>query len=95
MNEVNALTTNDGTCAPAIGWPDAKREAEQLQASAAPPLAGRSRCRTCFGDGLAEIQSGPYFRKCRDCGGTDVERSVPANTELSRPKGGKKITDET
>lgn len=41
MNEENALkTTGVGPCAPATGWPDAKREAEQLTALAAPPLAG-------------------------------------------------------
>lgn len=44
MNEVNAiLTTGAVESAPATGWPDAKREASQLSASAAPPLAGR-RC---------------------------------------------------
>ena len=30
----------------------------------------RRYCRTCYGSGQVEIQSGPYFRKCKECGGT-------------------------
>lgn len=33
-----------------------------------PPLP--KICRKCGGDGLEEIQNGPYFRKCPDCAGT-------------------------
>jgi hypothetical protein len=29
-------------------------------------------CQQCRGDGLEEIQSGPYFRKCPTCNGTGL-----------------------
>jgi DnaJ-class molecular chaperone len=30
----------------------------------------RRRCRTCWGSGQVEIQSGPYYRTCDACGGS-------------------------
>lgn len=34
------------------------------------PSKRQKICHKCGGDGLEEIQSGPYFRKCRLCNGT-------------------------
>ena len=42
MSEANALkTTGEGTCAPVLGCPDAKREDGQALCSSAAPLSGR------------------------------------------------------
>ena len=30
----------------------------------------KRRCRTCWGSGQVEIQSGPYYRTCDACGGS-------------------------
>ena len=35
--------------------------------------AGPHKCQKCGGDGLEEIQSGPYERKCSRCGGSGHE----------------------
>jgi len=40
-------------------------------------------CLKCGGDGLEEIQNGPYFRKCPHCAGTGK-----ANTQVRRREGG-------
>lgn len=84
MNEENALKTTEEPCAPAACWPDAKREADKMTASAAPPLAGRSQCRACDGWGCLRV-NGPFGKldTCPICEGTGVERSVPANKLLS------------
>lgn len=39
----------------------------RAMASLPPPLPD---CHKCYGSGQVEIQSGPYYRKCDDCGGT-------------------------
>lgn len=34
-------------------------------------------CEACHGSGQKEIQSGPYFQRCEDCGGTGFTATVP------------------
>ena len=38
----------------------------------------KRRCRTCWGNGQVEIQSGPYYRTCDACGGSGQNASVEA-----------------
>ena len=45
----------------------------------------RRICPKCGGDGLEEIQSGPYFRKCALCNGTGYR----PNDKLSHEEGEK------
>lgn len=47
-----------------------------------PPLP--KVCRKCGGDGMEEIQSGPYFRKCSACLGTGKE-NAQTHTPHERP----------
>lgn len=86
MSEANAIeTTGMGESAPASCRPDAKREADKMPASAAPPLAGRSLCRRCWGHGYYYRfdSNGGRDLPCPECQGTGEERSVPANDSIS------------
>jgi hypothetical protein len=86
MSETNALKTTEEPCAPAACWPDAKREADKMTASAAPPLAGW-RCWWCGTMWFRQVTA--ITRKCVCCGLLDYttsigKRSVPANAGALR-----------
>lgn len=92
MNEVNTIVTTGAVeSAPVTCCPDAKREGNKSQASAAPPLPGR-RCPSCKGKGRWQVRGTiyPFALLCPKCEGTG-ERSVPGN-DLSVPPLGRSGT---
>jgi hypothetical protein len=43
-------------------------------------------CRKCGGDGIEEIQSGPYFRGCPACGGSGKENVSDQMAASKKPR---------
>ena len=41
----------------------------------------KRRCRTCWGNGQVEIQSGPYYRTCDACGGSGLNATTEPRHE--------------
>ena len=45
----------------------------------------KRRCRTCWGSGQVEIQSGPYYRTCDACGGSGQNDPAMPTASDGRP----------